>query len=266
MQIRDQLIVITGGASGIGAAMARRFAREGARMLVLVDQSAGPVHALAAELGPGRCEAAVFDVGDGAATRHFIEDTEARLGPIDLYCSNAGITAKGGAELADAVWRSVMDVNLMAHVNAARILVPRMLARGGGYLLHTASAAGLLSQFDAPYAVSKHAAVAFAEWLAIQHGGENGIGVSCLCPAGVDTPLFRTEPEDRQKLMGEGMATPDEVAEAVVQGLAEERFLILPQPFVHDQVLRKAQDPERWIRGMRRWQAQLGENQAPPPR
>jgi len=144
---------------------------------------------------------------------------------------------------------------VMAHVHAVRALVPRMQARGSGWLLSTASAAGLLSQFDAPYAVTKHAAVAYAEWLAIMHGGD-GIGVSCLCPGAVDTPMLRAESAERQATVANGMVpmSPEDVADIVVQGLADERFLILTHPQVAQWVQRKAADPERWIRGMRRVQ------------
>ena len=253
MELKDKVVVVTGGASGIGAAMARRFAQEGARIVVLADRHAGQAAALAATIGG---EAAGVDVAVEAELLRLIDQTEARHGPIDLFCSNAGITARGGPELPDADWQRVMAVNLMAHVHAARALLPRMLARGGGYLLQTASAAGLLSQFDAPYAVSKHAAVAFAEWLSITYGGR-GIGVSCLCPGGVATPLFDAETPERRALMAEGIVSAEAVADAVVEGLRAERFLILPQPFIHEQMRRKAADPDRWLRGMRRWQGGL---------
>lgn len=253
MELKDKVVVVTGGASGIGAAMARRFAREGARAVVIADRHAAQAAELAIAIGG---HAAEVDVTVEADLRRLIDDCEARHGPIDLFCSNAGITARGGPELPDADWQRVMAVNLMAHVHAARALLPRMLARGGGYLLQTASAAGLLSQFDAPYAVSKHAAVAFAEWLSITYGGR-GIGVSCLCPGGVDTPLLDAETPERRALMAEGIVSADAVADAVVEGLRAERFLILPQPFIHEQMQRKATDTDRWLRGMRRWQSGL---------
>lgn len=253
MELKDKVVVVTGGASGIGAAMARRFVRDGARAVVIADRHAAQAAELAVAIGG---HAAEVDVTVEADLRRLIDDCEARHGAIDLFCSNAGITAHGGPELPDADWQRVMAVNLMAHVHAARALLPRMLARGSGYLLQTASAAGLLSQFDAPYAVSKHAAVAFAEWLSITYGGR-GIGVSCLCPGGVDTPLLDAETPERRALMAEGIVSADAVAAAVVEGLRAERFLILPQPFIHEQMQRKTTDTDRWLRGMRRWQSGL---------
>lgn len=253
MELKDKVVVVTGGASGIGAAMARRFVREGARAVVVADRNGPQAGELALAIGG---HAAEVDVTMETGLQRLIDDCESRHGAIDLFCSNAGITAHGGPELPDADWQRVMAVNLMAHVHAARALLPRMLARGGGYLLQTASAAGLLSQFDAPYAVSKHAAVAFAEWLSITYGSR-GIGVSCLCPGGVDTPLLDAESPGRRALMAEGIVSADTVADAVVDGLREERFLILPQPFIHEQMQRKAADPDRWLRGMRRWQRAL---------
>lgn len=254
MELKDKVVVVTGGASGIGAAMARRFARESARAVVIADRHAGAADNVAREFGG---HAAAIDVSDEAQIRQLIDDTESRHGPIDLFCSNAGITAHGGPELPDTDWQRVMDVNLMAHVRAARALLPRMLARGKGYLLQTASAAGLLSQFDAPYAVSKHAAVAFAEWLSITYGAR-GIGVSCLCPGGVETPLLAAETPQRRALMANGIVSAEAVAECVVDALREERFLILPQDFIRDQMQRKAADTERWLRGMRKLHAAAG--------
>lgn len=250
MQLQDKLVVVTGGGSGIGAALARRFAAEGARAVVVADRDAAGAQRVAAAISG---HAAALDVAEPQAIADLVDRVEAQHGAIDLFCSNAGITAIGGPELPDADWLRVMDVNLMAHVRAARALLPRMLARGGGTLLNTASAAGLLSQFDAPYAVSKHAAVAFAEWLSITYG-DRGIRVSCLCPGAVDTPLLQAETQARRALLSRGLMDADAVAGCVVQGLAEERFLILPHGFVQEQVRRKAEDPERWLRGMRRVQ------------
>lgn len=254
MQLKDKVVVVTGGASGIGAAMARRFVHEGARTVVIADRDAARARQLAADIDSVGAVGVELDVADEAAVTRLIDETEARHGPIDLFCSNAGITLPGGPELPDADWRHVIDVNLMAHVHAARALLPRMLARGGGYLLQTASAAGLLSQFDAPYAVSKHAAVAFAEWLSITYG-DRGIRVSCLCPGAVDTPLLRAETDTRRELMSTGLIDADAVAGIVVEALAEERFLILTHSFVQEQIERKAADPDRWIRGMRKLHA-----------
>lgn len=276
MQLKDKIVVVTGGASGIGAAMAQRFVREGARTVVVADRDAAGAEvvaqaicnaasATAARTGATatgtkpsgtspRAVAAQVDVTHEADLLRLIDQTESRHGPIDLFCSNAGTTVPGGPELPDADWRHVLDVNLMAHVHAARALLPRMLERGGGYLLQTASAAGLLSQFDAPYAVSKHAAVAFAEWLSITYG-DRGIRVSCLCPGAVDTPLLRAETEARRELMSTGLMDADAVAGIVVEALAEERFLILTHGFVQQQIERKAADTDRWLRGMRKLHA-----------
>jgi NAD(P)-dependent dehydrogenase (short-subunit alcohol dehydrogenase family) len=186
-----------------------------------------------------------------------IDDTEALFGPIDLFCSNAGVIALGGAEASDAEWRLSIDVNVLAHVYAARILVPRMLERGGGYLLQTASAAGLLTQLgSAPYSVTKHAALAFAEWLAITYG-EAGLKVSVLAPQAVRTGMTAGV-VDGGVAGVDGMLEPDEVAAVVVEGLDAEDFLILPHPEVLEYFRRKASDYDRWLNGMRRLQARFG--------
>lgn len=254
MELKGKVVVVTGGASGIGLAMGRRFVAEGARAVVLADRDGERARAEAARLG---CHAAALDVSAAGAIEALVDAVEVQHGPIDLFCSNAGITAIGGPELPDADWQRVMDVNLMAHVRAARALLPRMLARGGGHLLQTASAAGLLSQFDAPYAVSKHAAVAFAEWLSITYG-DRGIRVSCLCPGAVDTPLLQAESDARRGLLAQGLIDADAVAATVVEALAQERFLILTHGFVQEQLRRKVEDPDRWLRGMRRLHGQAG--------
>jgi NAD(P)-dependent dehydrogenase (short-subunit alcohol dehydrogenase family) len=186
-----------------------------------------------------------------------IEATEERFGPIDLFCSNAGVIAIGGAEASDAEWRLSIDVNVLAHVYAARILVPRMLERGGGYLLQTASAAGLLTQLgSAPYSVTKHAALAFAEWLAITYG-DAGLKVSVLAPQAVRTAMTAGV-VDGGVAGVDGMLEPDDVAAAVVEGLDAETFLILPHPEVLEYFRRKASDYDRWLGGMRRLQSRFG--------
>ncbi len=263
MQIEDKVVVVTGAASGIGRGLAQRFAREGARALVVVDRDAAGAQALVDELAAGPATAAVdirartLDVRVEAELVAAIDDTEDELGPIDLFCSNAGILAIGGAELPDDEWRRIIDVNLMAHVYAARHLVPRMLERGGGYLLNTCSAAGLLTQIgSAPYSVTKHAALGFAEWLAVTYG-DRGLKVSALCPQAVESKM--TAGVAGGGVAGvDGMLTPEQVADAVVDGLSDERFLILPHPEVADYFRRKAADYDRWIAGMRRLQARFG--------
>ena len=254
MQVRDRVCVVTGGASGIGRALARRFAADGARAVGVVDRDAKGAEAVAESVGGVGMPA---DVGREDDIRQVIDAVETRCGPIDLFCSNAGILVVGGPEVPNDDWQRIWDINVMAHVLAARHLVPRMLARGGGYLLQTASAAGLLSQVgSAPYAVTKHAAVAFAEWLAITYG-DHGLKVSVLCPQAVRTAMTDGIPGGGVAGI-DGMLEADLVAEAVIEGLAAERFLILPHPEVAEYVRRKGEDVERWLRGMRRLQARFG--------
>jgi NAD(P)-dependent dehydrogenase (short-subunit alcohol dehydrogenase family) len=254
MTIREKVVVVTGGASGIGRALCQRFAREGARAVVVVDQDerAGDV---AREIG-GR--ARLVDIADEAAVTRLVSETLAEHGAIDLFCSNAGIGGgEGGLDASDGEWQRIWQVNVMAHVYAARAAVPAMLAAGGGYLLQTASAAGLLTQIgSAQYSVTKHAAVAFAEWLAVTYG-DRGLKVSCLCPQGVRTPMLNAAPASVRGLLGDSALEPEAVADAVVAGLAEERFLILPHPEVAEYFRRKAGDYDRWIRGMRRLQQRI---------
>ncbi|MDQ1372763.1 MAG: hypothetical protein QOJ09_101, partial [Actinomycetota bacterium] len=185
MELRDKVVIVTGGASGIGAALCRRFAAEGARAVVVADLQADAAQVVAGEIGG---TAMTTNVSVEADVHALVERTVERHGPVDLFCSNAGIAIGGGVEVPDEEWQRIWDINLMAHVYAARAVLPGMLARGEGYLLNTASAAGLLTNLGAaPYAVTKHAAVALAEWLAITHG-DAGIRVSVLCPQGVRTP------------------------------------------------------------------------------
>jgi len=253
MELRDRVCVVTGGASGIGRALAARFVAEGARAVVAVDRDADGVQAVAAELGAVGMQA---DVAREEDVLRVIDDTETRCGPIDLFCSNAGILLIGGAEVPTEDWQRIWEVNVMAHVFAARHLVPRMLERGGGYLLQTASAAGLLSQIgSAPYSVTKHAAVGFAEWLSITYG-DRGLRVSVLCPQAVRTAMTDGIPGGGVAGV-DGMLEPEHIADVVVEALADERFLVLPHPTVADYVRRKGEDVERWVRGMRRLQARF---------
>jgi NAD(P)-dependent dehydrogenase (short-subunit alcohol dehydrogenase family) len=253
--------VVTGGGSGIGRALARRFVDEGARVAIADLQGAEVV---AAELG-GAAIGVQCDVADDARVGALIERAEDELGPVDVFCANAGIGTGLGLDAPDEAWELIMGVNLRAHIYAARRLVPRWVERGEGYFVSTASAAGVLTQIgDAPYAVTKHAAVAFAEWLAITHGDE-GVRVSCLCPMGVRTPLV----EGGLALEGdEGVAArvvaaagrllePEQVADDVVEAMREERFLILPHPEVGEFMRRRGDDHDRWLLGMRRLQAKV---------
>ncbi|MEO9599272.1 SDR family oxidoreductase [Parasphingorhabdus sp.] len=254
MKLNDKIIVITGGASGIGAAMARRFAAEGAKKIVCADRDLAGAQAVADEVGGMAIQADVSLVSD---ISDLIETVESEIGPIDLFVSNAGIITTGGTEVDDDVWQNIWDINVLAHIRAARILVPKMLARGGGYLLNTASAAGLLAQIgSAPYSVTKHAAVSFAEWLAITHGAD-GLKVSVLCPQGVDTPMIADV--DTSTVAKDGIMSADGVADICVEAIDDERFLILPHPKVGEYIQQKGADPERWISGMQRWQAMLND-------
>jgi NAD(P)-dependent dehydrogenase (short-subunit alcohol dehydrogenase family) len=254
MKVTGKVVVVTGGASGIGAALCRRFAAEGARAVVVSDFNGDGARAVAAEIGG---LAIPTDVRVEAEIVSLVAQTVERFGQIDLFCSNAGIAIGGGEEASNADWQRIWEVNTMAHVYAARAVLPAMLARGEGYLLNTASAAGLLTQADsAPYSVTKHAAVAFAEWLAIAYG-DRGIRVSCLCPQGVRTPMLMAagRREGVGGFLQDGSISPEELAEAVVAGLAEEKFLILPHPEVAEYMRRKTGDYDRWLRGMRRFRA-----------
>jgi len=266
MQLDGKVTVITGAASGIGRALARRFAAEGARVAVS-DLDAAGAAAVAAELDaarPGSAMALVGDVALEADVVDVIDQAEARFGPIDLYCANAGIGVGGDLATPDSVWDQAFAVNVKAHYYAARRLVPGWVSRGEGYFLSTASAAGLLSQIgSAPYAVTKHAAVAFAEWLSITYG-DAGVKVSCLCPQGVNTAMLSSshagavEPLGIAAVRAGGpVLEPELVAEEVVTALAQERFLVLPHGEVLEYWRRKSADYDRWITGMRRLQARV---------
>jgi NAD(P)-dependent dehydrogenase (short-subunit alcohol dehydrogenase family) len=254
MELADRICVVTGGASGIGRALSQRFAAEGAGAVVVVDRDADGAAATAEAIGD-QAVARVVDVTQESEIAALVERTEAEIGPVDLFASNAGILSGQGIEAPDEAWSLVWSVNVMAHVYAARALVPRMQARGGGWLLNTASAAGLLSQpGDAAYSVTKHGAVALAEWLAITYG-DSGIHVSCLCPMAVSTPMIGDADEmslEGRAAASRGIISPETVADAVVEGLRKEQFLILPHPEVAAFEERRASDRDRWLAGMRR--------------
>jgi NAD(P)-dependent dehydrogenase (short-subunit alcohol dehydrogenase family) len=255
MHVRDRVVIVTGGASGIGQALCRRFAAEGARGVVVADRDAEGARRIAQEIGG---VAAPGDVGVEGDVQRLVQETVDRFGQIDLFCCNAGIAVDGGIDTPDDEWHRIWNVNLMSHVYAARAVIPGMLARKRGYFLQTASAAGLLTQIgSAPYSVTKHAAVAFAEWLSIRYG-DAGIGVSCLCPQGVRTPMLLDSTSGIGNFLLQGAVEPEAVAEAVVEGLAAERFLILPHPDVAKYFRHKAEDYDRWLRGLRKLQKQVG--------
>jgi len=245
VKLRDKVCVVTGAASGIGSALAARFAAEGARAVVGADLRIDPDKGVAC------------DVSNEEDIRRLTETVIAKHGRIDLFCSNAGIIERAGLDAPLEAWRRTMDVNFMAHLYAARAVIPQMLAQGGGYLLNTASAAGLLMQVDsATYTVSKHAAVAFAEWLSVNYHAR-GIRVSCLCPQGVRTPMLLGPKGDRKSFLLEGSVSVEQVAEAVVRAIEAETFLVLPHPEVAEYERRKAADRDRWLAGMRKLKARI---------
>ena len=250
MDPKDKVIIVTGGASGIGRALCQRFAADGARALIVADRDAGGAERVAGAIG---ARAVALDVSREADLAALVRSVEAEHGRVDLFCSNAGVAVGGDESAPDRDWQHAWDVNLMAHVYAARACLPGMLARGGGTLLQTASAAGLLTNLGAaPYAVTKHAAVAFAEWLAVTYG-DRGIHVHVLCPMGVKTAMLApgaTEPALRSVLMAGNALEPEAVAEAVVRGLAAEKFWILPHPEVARFVQHKAGDVDGWLGAM----------------
>ncbi len=248
MQLRDNVVVVTGGANGIGRALCRRFAADGAKCVVVADLDIVSAEQVAAEIDGLAIEA---DVSREDEVRRLVARVMGEHGGIDLFCSNAGIAVDGDEDTADAEWERCWRVNVMAHVFAARAVVPAMLARGGGYLLQTVSAAGLLTHIhSATYAVTKHASLAFAEWLSIRYG-DRGITVSALCPQGVRTNMLRRAGKRAQFLL-DGALEPEQVADAAVKGIAAEQFLILPHAEVAEYFKRKADDYDRWLRGMRR--------------
>jgi NAD(P)-dependent dehydrogenase (short-subunit alcohol dehydrogenase family) len=254
MKIAGKVCVVTGAGSGIGKALAERLAREGARGVVCADLVESNAKAVAAGIGGLGLRCDVAQEGD---MNELVVAALERYGAVDLFCSNAGIIGRHGLDASLKDWRRTMDVNFMAHVLAARAVVPVMLKQGGGYIVATASAAGLLMQVDsATYTVSKHAAVAFAEWLSVNYG-ERGIRVSCLCPQGVRTPMLLGPSGNRKSFLSAGSVSAEEVAGKVVEAIEAERFLILPHPEVAEYERRKTADRDRWLGGMRRLRAQI---------
>lgn len=258
MDPQGKVIVVTGAARGIGAALAKRFVQAGAKSVVISDLVQAEVDATAKEIGAH--SAFQVDVADERQIVKLIEETESRHGPIDLFCSNAGISVEGSLSASNETWQKIWEINSMSHVYAARAIVPKMIQRGGGYLLNTVSAAGLLTQVgSAPYAVTKHAAMAFAEWLSITYQRE-GIKVSALCPQGVRTRMLDSVSGGAAEMLKATSISPEQAAECVIEGLAAERFLILPHPEVGTYFQNKANDYERWLKGMRKMWDQF----APP--
>ena len=247
MELRDKIIVITGGSGGIGKAMARAFLREGAKAVMLADLNEGLVKKAATEIG---CDGMACDVTNETQIAALVEATETKHGPIDVFCSNAG--AGGSGLLTDAhndVWQRQWELHVMAHVYAARAVLPGMIERGSGYLMNTASAAGLLAALGSgPYTVTKAAAVKLAEFLAITHG-DDGIAVSVLCPQGVNTAMAPRSLGDGQT---DGIIEPSALADTVVDAMREERFHVLPHPEVEEYVRRKGDNIDRWLHGMQR--------------
>ena len=248
MHIKDKVCVVTGAASGIGEATARAYAEAGARGVVVADLKSSRER-LAKVAGDIDGLAVTCDVGEEADIQALVAAAQDKYGPIDIFFSNAGLSRKGQETASNADWEVSWRVHVMSHVFAARALVPGMLARGSGYLLNTASAAGLLASLNSmPYGVTKHAAVALAEHLAIQYG-DRGIRVSVLCPQSVQTGMTTPGPSAARV---DGVMQPEEVARIVIEAMQAERFLILSHPQVHEYVQRKAANTERWLTGMRR--------------
>ena len=268
MQIEGAVVAVTGGGGGIGAGLCRGLAAAGARAVAVADIEEAAAQAVARDLATDGKTAAFgmrVDVGVEADVQAFARRVEDEHGRIDLFCANAGIMVAGGIDVADDDWDRIWRVNVKSHIYAARAVIPGMSERGGGYLLHTASAAGLLTQLGAaPYAVTKHAVVALAEWIAITYA-DAGIKVSCLCPQAVETamtgPLTKmARPTATGSAASDGVLQPADVAAVVLEGLAEERFLILPHPQVATYEKRRADDRDRWLRGMQRAQAAMADD------
>lgn len=247
MELNGKVAVITGGSGGIGRAMAKAFLAEGAKAVMLADLDARAVANAAHEIG---CDGMACDVTDESQVVALVEATRKKHGPIDLFCSNAGAGGQGVLmDAPNAVWQKQWELHVMAHVYAARAVLPSMIERGSGYLLNTASAAGLLAALGSgPYTVTKAAAVKLAEFISITHG-DDGIKVSVLCPQGVNTAMAPRRLGDGQT---DGIIEPEQLARTVVESLREERFYVLPHPEVEEYVRRKGDDVDRWLLGMRR--------------
>jgi NAD(P)-dependent dehydrogenase (short-subunit alcohol dehydrogenase family) len=252
MQIKGKTVVVTGGANGIGRALCLRFAKEGARLVACADVDEDNGFKVLQEIEEGRGAFFACDVSKEDQVKFLVDTVTGATGGIDIFCSNAGIGTTGGPEASDRDWKRSWNINVMAHVYAARAVLPQMLARREGYLLQTISAAGLLTQVgSAPYSVTKHAALGFAEWLSINYG-DKGIRVSALCPQGVRTNMLLEEDFVGAQFLKESAIEPDQVADDVIKAMAEEKFLVLPHPEAGKYFLNKATDYDRWIRSMRK--------------
>jgi NAD(P)-dependent dehydrogenase (short-subunit alcohol dehydrogenase family) len=254
MKVKNKIAVITGGASGIGAALARRFHAEGAKAIAVADLQVDLLNNVAAEVNG---LAVPCNVAKESDIQNLVEKVERELGPIDIFCSNAGIARLGDEDFANDEWQLNWDIHVMAHVFAVRAVAPKMAARGSGYLIHTASAAGLLSHIQsATYSVTKHAAVAFAEWVSIKYR-DKGVVVSVLAPQAVRTPMT-DRPDGASVASIDGMIEPEELADCVIETMASEKFLMIPHEAVQDYMIRKTADVDRWLVGMNRWRSQAG--------
>lgn len=248
MDWKDKVVVVTGAAGGIGRALCRRIHAEQVRGIVVSDLDPSATSASAADVGGLAVPA---DVSNESDIQSLIRQAEDALGPVDIFISNAGITVKGGVDVLDPDWTRLWNVNVMAHVYASRALLPAMVQRGSGYLINVASAAGVLTEIgSAPYSVTKHGAVALAEWLSV-HYQKKGIKVSCVCPAGVATPFLDLSDPIHQFLQMSAV-TPEHVAECIIQGVKDEKFLILPHPEVAEFFAFKTQDYDRWLKNFAR--------------
>ena len=254
MEVKGKIAVITGGASGIGAALARRFHAEGAKAVAVADLQADLLNEVAAEIGG---LAVPCNVANESEIQALVAKVEQELGPIDIFCSNAGIARLGEEDVANDEWQLNWDIHVMAHVYAVRAVAPKMAERGGGYLINTASAAGLLSHIQsATYSVTKHAAVAFAEWVSIKYR-DKGVIVSVLAPQAVRTPMT-DRPDGASVASVDGMIEPEELADCVIETMAREEFLMIPHPIVRNYMMRKTEDVDRWLIGMNRWRNKAG--------
>jgi NAD(P)-dependent dehydrogenase (short-subunit alcohol dehydrogenase family) len=253
--VEGRVVVVTGAAGGIGGALVRGLVDRGARSVVASDLDGAGVERLSEELGAERVVPRALDVSDEEATRALVGEVESTIGPIDVFFANAGLATGAGPDAPDEVWERQWRINVMSHVYAARALLPGWIERGDGHLITTASMAGILSSLnDSAYAATKHAAVGFAEWLAFTYAGR-GVRVSCVCPGAVDTAMLRAgaggDAAKASAVIGGGdVLAPEPAAERILEGVREDRFLILTHPEMQEFVVRKAQDPDRWIRGM----------------